>query len=56
MVVEVALRGEEGQGLVEYGLILAFVFLVVVTGGSLAQIGTGMTTRFAAVAALFTNA
>lgn len=51
--MEVRRRGEEGQGLVEYGLLLGLVFLVVAIGGGLGEIGTGLMARFGAVPGLF---
>ncbi len=43
-----ALRNEKGQGMVEYGLILALVTIVVI--GSLTNIGTAIASYFLQIA------
>jgi len=42
------LTGEEGQGMAEYGLILALVAVVVIA--ALSALGTGVTNNFSKVA------
>lgn len=44
------LHCQKGQGMVEYGLILALVAVVVIVGANLAGLGTNIDTTFKTVA------
>jgi Flp pilus assembly pilin Flp len=47
------LTGQDGQGLVEYGLILLLV--AIGTAGALGGFGVGLSSRYAAIAASIPN-
>jgi pilus assembly protein Flp/PilA len=53
-VLKRLVREEEGQGMAEYGLILALIAVVVI--GALGLIGTDLQTKFGEISAALQNA